>query len=269
VLFKGRLKDNIGEIGNIEAETQAILSENGIDSNEFDDELIQTDLPSLPWTIPTHEYTYRRDLRDMCIFTIDPATARDLDDALHCTRIDENLYEVGVHIADVSHFIPEDTYIDRMASQRTTSVYLVQKVIPMLPRTLCENLCSLNPNEERLTFSVIWRLNANGDILSEWFGRTIIKSCVKLSYEHAQIVIDGLDKNDEQKFPAISERFSLEDVKDSVLNLYEISKNLRARRYANGCLTLSQIKVCFLLNKSNKMPFAYDVYEQKDSNRYD
>ena len=100
----------------------------------------------------------------MCIFTIDPATARDLDDALHVTKISDDLYEVGVHIADVSYFVPEESPIDKCASERTTSVYLVQKVIPMLPRLLCEQLCSLNPALDRLTFSVIWKMKANGDV---------------------------------------------------------------------------------------------------------
>jgi DIS3-like exonuclease 2 len=264
---KGRLKNKIGEIGDIDAETEAILYEQGIDSSEFDEDLLRDNLPQLPWSVPFKEYTYRRDLRDKCIFTIDPTTARDLDDALHCIRLDEDLYEVGVHIADVSHFIPENTYIDNVASKRTTSVYLVQKVIPMLPRTLCENLCSLNPNEERLTFSIIWRLNGNGDILSEWFGKAIIKSCAKLSYDHAQMVIDKLDDNDVGKFPCIGERFNLDIVKESILNLFTISKNLRAKRYSNGCLTLNQVKISFILNSTNKLPFAYSVYEQKDSNK--
>jgi DIS3-like exonuclease 2 len=98
------------------------------------------------------------------VFTIDPATARDLDDALHCIKLSDDLYEVGVHIADVSYFVPEDSPIDKSACDRTTSVYLVQKVIPMLPRLLCEELCSLNPATDRLTFSVIWKVRPNGEV---------------------------------------------------------------------------------------------------------
>ena len=111
------------------------------------------------------EYKKRRDMRDICIFTIDPATARDLDDALHCIKLDDDLYEVGVHIADVSYFVTEDSLVDKYAADRTTSVYLVQKVIPMLPRILCEQLCSLNPAVDRLTFSVIWKIKSNGDVI--------------------------------------------------------------------------------------------------------
>ncbi len=129
---------------------------------------INESLPQTPWQIPDEEFKYRRDLRNLCIFTIDPATARDLDDALHIIKLnaEDDLYEVGVHIADVSYFVPEDSPIDKCASERTTSVYLVQKVIPMLPRLLCEQLCSLNPAVDRLTFSVIWKIKSNGDVCS-------------------------------------------------------------------------------------------------------
>jgi DIS3-like exonuclease 2 len=121
-------------------------------------------LPKTPWCVPPKEYEKRRDLRNICVFTIDPATARDLDDALHCIKLNEELYEVGVHIADVSYFVSENSLVDKYASERTTSVYLVQKVIPMLPRLLCEQLCSLNPATDRLTFSVIWRIKSNGEV---------------------------------------------------------------------------------------------------------
>lgn len=180
----------IGHEGELEVETEAILIENGIDYSEFDEQVNEC-LPHTPWHIPPEEFTYRRDLRDTCVFTIDPASARDLDDALHVIQLDNDdgnrRYQVGVHIADVSYFVREDTLVDKYAAERTTSVYLVQKVIPMLPRLLCEHLCSLNPDTDRLTFSVIWTVNSNGDVLDEWFGRSVINSVVKLSYEHAQV----------------------------------------------------------------------------------
>ena len=158
------MKKTIGNSGDVEAETEAILVENAIDFNEFDDSKLVDCLPPVPWSIPAEEFTYRRDLRDLCIFTIDPQTARDLDDALHCIDLGDGTFEIGVHIADVSYFVRENTYVDTVASSRTTSVYLVQKVIPMLPRYLCENLCSLNPNEDRLTFSVIWKISSEGEV---------------------------------------------------------------------------------------------------------
>lgn len=181
-------------------------------------------MPQTPWSIPEKEFRYRRDFRDYCIFTIDPATARDLDDALHCIQLNDDLYEVGVHIADVSYFVREDSPIDQVACERATSVYLVQRVIPMLPRLLCEQLCSLNPATDRLTFSVVWKINSKGDILEEWFGRSVINSAVKLSYEHAQMFIENPDKQfDISQFPPIRKEFSLQDIKKSVLNMYQVN----------------------------------------------
>lgn len=263
----GVLKKSIGREGEIEVETEGILVENGIDQSEFSDDVVNC-LPSVPWKIPNHEFTYRRDLRSYCIFTIDPATARDLDDALHCIKLDEDLYEVGVHIADVSFFINEDNALDKCASERATSVYLVQRVIPMLPRLLCDDLCSLNPAVDRLAFSVIWKIRSNGQIVSEWFGRTIINSVVKLSYDHAQKFIDESDRAfSVDEFPPIRREFSVDDIKQSVLNLHSISKHLRLNRQRNGCLSLNQVKLNFVLEKESGMPYGYYVYKQKDSNK--
>jgi DIS3-like exonuclease 2 len=263
------LKRSIGVEGDIEAETEAILVENGIDYAEFDDR-INDSLPRTPWSIPAGEFAYRRDLRAHCIFTIDPATARDLDDALHVTELGPDLYEVGVHIADVSFFVEENSPIDLCAVERTTSVYLVQKVIPMLPRLLCEELCSLNPATDRLTFSVIWKVNGNGDILEEWFGRTVINSVVKLSYEHAQMFIGAPDSHfNPAEFPAIRPEFDLNaHIKPGVLNLHKLAVKLREKRFKAGCLALSQVKLSFVLNReAGGLPYGYHVYEQKDSNR--
>jgi len=141
----------------------------------------------------------RRDLRGYRIFTIDPPSAKDLDDALHITALEDGTFEIGVHIADVSFFVKEGSALDAEAKQRATSVYLVQKVIPMLPPVLCEQLCSLNPNVDRLAFSCIWRMNADGTLCEghqPWFGRTVIRSCAKLDYPTAQRMVDGLIPNE-------------------------------------------------------------------------
>lgn len=128
------------------------------------------------------------------IFTIDPATARDLDDALHVTPLPNGNFEVGVHIADVSYYIQPGTELDIVAKSRATSVYLVHRVIPMLPRLLCENLCSLNPGVDRLAFSVVWELTPEGEIKRQWFGRSVINSAGKLAYGHAQKVIENFEE---------------------------------------------------------------------------
>ena len=264
----GELARSLGEAGEIEPETEGILMENDIDCSEFSEEVLSCLPQELPWIIPADEYANRRDLTKECIFTIDPMTARDLDDALSCESLGDGMYEVGVHIADVSYFVKPKTDLDDVASSRSTSVYLVQKVIPMLPRLLCEQLCSLNPDEARLTFSVIWKINERGEIFEEWFGRTIIRSCVKLGYNHAQGFIDDPEREwSVEELPPISTPFTSSMIRDRVLNLNKIAVNLRNQRFDNGALRLDQVKLQFHLDKETGLPSGWSVYEQKDSNR--
>lgn len=265
----GQLAKSLGQAGEIEPETEGILTEYGVDFSDFSSEVLECLPQDLPWTIPPEEFSKRRDLRKDCIFTIDPSTARDLDDALSCKLLaDGNTYEVGVHIADVSYFVPEGSELDQVAAQRATSVYLVQKVIPMLPRALCEELCSLNPMTDKLTFSVIWTLTSEGKILSEWFGRTIICSCTKLSYEHAQSMIESPTKTiSEQELPPISPEHTSEEVHQAVLNLHRIAKELRKQRFLDGALRLDQLKLAFTLDHETGLPQGCHIYEYRDSNK--
>ncbi|XP_071480286.1 DIS3-like exonuclease 2 [Diadema antillarum] len=264
---KGHLYHSLGQVGDVEAETTAMLIEHGIDYSDFSAEVLE-DLPKeRPWTIPPDELTQRRDFRSECIFTIDPTTARDLDDALHCKPLGDGIYEVGVHIADVSYFVKEDTALDKVASHRATSVYLVQKVIPMLPRLLCEELCSLNPDEERLTMSFVWKMTEEGEILQEWCGRTVIRSCSKLSYLHAQDIIENwLDREGDIVLPVITNGFGPDNVAQGVLCLHKIAVNLRKKRFEDGALRLDQVKLQYSLSESG-IPIGYSVYQQRDSNR--
>ncbi|XP_067658576.1 uncharacterized protein [Haliotis asinina] len=264
---KGHLSRSLGEAGQIEPETEAILLEHNVESDDFPEEVL-TCLPATPWVIPESEFEYRKDLRRQCVFTIDPATARDLDDAVSIEELENGCLKVGVHIADVSFFLEEGTPLDIKAASRATSVYLVQKVVPMLPRLLCEELCSLNPDEDKLTFSVIWTMDANGEIEDEWFGRTVIKSCVKLSYDHAQGFIENPDREwSQEELPPITNGFVVEDIQKRVLQLDKIAKCLRKKRFDSGALRLDQVKLTFALDKETGMPNGYSVYEQKDSNR--
>ncbi|XP_059559542.1 DIS3-like exonuclease 2 isoform X3 [Myotis daubentonii] len=265
----GQLAKSLGQAGEIEPETEGILTEYGVDFSDFSSEVLECLPQDLPWIIPPEEFSKRRDLRKDCIFTIDPSTARDLDDALSCKLLaDGNTYEVGVHIADVSYFVPEGSELDQVAAQRATSVYLVQKVIPMLPRALCEELCSLNPMTDKLTFSVIWTLTSEGKILSEWFGRTIICSCTKLSYEHAQSMIESPTKTiPEQELPPISPEHTSEEVHQAVLNLHRIAKELRKQRFLDGALRLDQLKLAFTLDHETGLPQGCHIYEYRDSNK--
>lgn len=200
----------VGEAGEIHAETRALLVQNGVDHGDFPRTVIQELREFLPehdyggvdvganvrgskWTIPDEEIAKRRDLRNQCIFTIDPTGAKDLDDALSVTKLSDGTIEMGVHIADVTYFVRPNTNLDREARRRATTVYLVQQAIPMLPPLLCEELCSLNPLVDRLTYSCIWRMHPDGTLVDEpaWFGRTVIRSCCKLDYQTAQNMIEG------------------------------------------------------------------------------
>ncbi|XP_074171081.1 DIS3-like exonuclease 2 [Rhinolophus sinicus] len=264
----GQLAKSLGQAGEIEPETEGILTEYGVDFSDFSSEVLDCLPQGVPWTIPPEEFSQRRDLRKDCVFTIDPSTARDLDDALSCKPVANGIFEVGVHIADVSYFVPEGSKLDKVAAERATSVYLVQKVVPMLPRLLCEELCSLNPMTDRLTFSVIWMLTPEGKILNEWFGRTIIHSCTKLSYDHAQSMIESPTRTvPETELPPIAPEHTSDEVHQAVLNLHRIAQELRKQRFLDGALRLDQLKLAFTLDHETGLPQGCHIYEYRDSNK--
>ncbi|VDN11105.1 unnamed protein product, partial [Dibothriocephalus latus] len=173
------------------------------------------------FTIPQYEYVRRRDFRSNCIVSVDPATAKDVDDALHVRKCGPNTFEVGVHIADVSFFVRPNSALDREAADRTTSVYLVQRVIPMLPSILSEQLCSLNPGADRLAFSVVFKVDSEAQVFDVWFGRSIIRSCAKLSYENAQRLLESSDDGLESLRSSVNVHgpFSLGNIKRSLYYL--------------------------------------------------
>ena len=266
---RGKIMRSLGEAGHIEPETESILLCHDIDSSPFSEKVLKCLPNGKKWRVTNDELKKRKDMRNECVFTIDPATARDLDDALSCKQISDDLFEVGVHIADVSHFIEQGTALDDVASQRATSVYLAQKVIPMLPNVLCEQLCSLNPGVERLSYSVFWNMKGDGTILSESFGRTVIRSCVKLSYDHAQQMIESEDINKllPKNFPEITGDFPFTQIASTVKTLFGISKFLRQKRFDSGALRLDQPKLSFALDSKTGMPNGCSIYQYKDSNR--
>ncbi|XP_064642619.1 DIS3-like exonuclease 2 [Lineus longissimus] len=265
---KGNVQRSLGEAGEIEPETEGMLNDYGVDYSDFSQAVLESLPKNLPWTIPESELQTRKDLRKEIVFTVDPASARDLDDALSCVDNGDGTYEIGVHIADVSYFVKEQTELDCVAASRATSVYLVQKVVPMLPRLLCEQLCSLNPDEDRLTFSVIWKMTETGEILDIWFGRSVIRSCVKLSYDHAQGFLDEPDREwTREELPPISDGVSIDQIKSRILIFDKIAKNLRAKRADNGALRLDQVKLMFVLDKETGLPCGWKVYQGKDSNK--
>ncbi|XP_023760396.1 DIS3-like exonuclease 2 [Lactuca sativa] len=242
-----------GRGGEVESQIGAILFQNSINSSDFTPEVMSC-IPHLSWRIPEDELKHRRDLRNLCTFTIDPATASDLDDALSVEKLPNGVYRVGVHIADVSYFVPPHTPLDLEAQIRSTSVYLQKKKLPMLPPVLSDNLSSLSPGVERLAFSIIWDINLDGVVLDRWIGRTVIKSCCKLSYEQAQDILDG-----------ISNLYHPPIVITSVNNLYEISKVLKEKRFKDGALSLESPKIMFLFDK-NGIPYDCVLSGRSKSN---
>ncbi|XP_062481960.1 DIS3-like exonuclease 2 isoform X2 [Pezoporus occidentalis] len=228
----GQLAKSLGQAGEIEPETEGILMEYGVDFSDFPSEALECLPQNLPWVISPGELAKRRDLRKECIFTIDPSTAKDLDDALSCKQLPDGNFEVGVHIADVSYFVLEETALDKVASERATSVYLVQK------------------------------------ILDEWFGRTVICSCVKLSYDHAQSMIESPEKVfSPEELPPVSIQHSIAEIQQAVLNLHRIAQHLRKQRFIDGALRLDQLKLSFTLDQESGMPQGCYIYQYRDSNK--
>ncbi|CAI5446357.1 unnamed protein product [Caenorhabditis angaria] len=272
----GRLVKLLGESGTIGPETDKIIFENQIDNRDFSDGC----LASLPiteaseWKIPEEEFKYRRDFRNDMVFTIDPKTARDLDDALSINHIDDcdgkgtPGFEIGIHIADVTYFVKDLTELDKWAEQRGNSTYLAQMVIPMLPRILCEQLCSLNPGVDRLSFSTVVKVNYEAEIKDVWFGRTIIRSRVKLAYEHAQDFIENPEKDfAPEELPEISDGVLPYEIKEKVLMLHRVAQIMRARREENGALRIEQPRLKFSVDPETKQPIGVSVYEIRDSNK--
>ena len=200
-------------------------------------------------------------MREERIFSIDPATAKDLDDALSVKTNEDGTYDIGVHIADVSFFVKPNTALDRDARKRATSVYLVQRVVPMLPPALSEQLCSLNPGEDRLAFSVIFTVNKDAKILKKWFGKTIIRSAAKLAYQDAQNVIEGKGLGNVN----IGGNHTGSAVEEDVRLLWSLAKQLRETRFKNGALSSESLKLKFQLDEAG-LPHDCSEQERMDSN---
>ncbi|MFM9008721.1 MAG: ribonuclease R family protein, partial [Bacteroidota bacterium] len=199
---------------------------------------------------PRKEIDKRRDFRPITTFTIDPVDAKDFDDALSVRFLENGHLEVGIHIADVSHYVQPGSAMDDEAFDRATSVYLVDRVIPMLPEKLSNLVCSLRPGEDKLCFSAVFELDQEGLVLSEWFGRTIIHSDRRFTYEEAQDVIESGEG----------------DLREEVLTLHRIAQKLRSKRFADGAITFDRVEVRFRLDERSH---PVDVYlkENKDSNK--
>ncbi|KAF8621564.1 hypothetical protein AX15_007591 [Amanita polypyramis BW_CC] len=251
----GTLVEELGPIGDIEVETSALLKDCNFPTEEFTDNVMKC-LPPMPWMIPERELEVRKDLRTERVFTVDPETAKDLDDAFSIKLHEDGTFELGVHVADVSYFVKPNTAMDRDARKRATSVYLVQRSVPMLPPALSEQLCSLVPGKDRLAFSVIFTLNNEAKVVKKWFGKTMIRSAAKLSYSDLQkMIVSGTSEI------VVTEGHSLEDIVSDAKYLQQLAEKLRAQRFANGALSLENLTLGFKLD-DNGLPVDCGLSER-------
>jgi len=243
----GEIVDILGYPGENDTEMHSILAEFEL-PYKFSEE-VEAYAEKIPDAITAAEIKNRRDFRKAPTFTIDPADAKDFDDALSLQPLDGGLWEVGVHIADVSHYVQTKTILDSEAYDRATSVYLVDRVVPMLPEKLSNGVCSLRPHEDKLTFSAVFKMNEQGEVLDEWFGRTVIYSDRRFNYEEAQKIIESGEG----------------DMKKEVLQLYEISKVLKEKRFENGSVNFEREEVKFHLAEDGT-PTGIYFKVQKEAN---
>jgi ribonuclease R len=230
----GKVKNILGKKGENNTEMNAILADFGFPL-EFP-KAVEDAANAISDVISEEEIAKRQDFRGTTTFTIDPADAKDFDDAISFKKLENGNYEIGVHIADVSHYVIPDTVLDKEAFERGTSVYLVDRVIPMLPERLSNNLCSLRPNEDKLCFSAVFELDDKANVLEQWFGRTVIHSDRRFSYEEAQEIIEG--KEDELSEP--------------ILKLNELAEILRERKFKAGAISFETDEVKFNLDENGK-----------------
>ena len=225
----GHIVDVLGEPGENDTEMHAILAEYGL-PYRFESQVANA-ADQISEEITAEDLKGRRDFRDILTFTIDPADAKDFDDALSFRKLDNGNYEVGVHIADVTHYVRPGSVVDQEAKERGTSVYLVDRTVPMLPEKLCNKLCSLRPNEEKLTFSAVFEMTPLGRIVEQWFGKTVIYSDYRFAYEGAQAIIDN-PQGEHAEVPT--------EIVDAVLTLHGLATKLRKKRFAAGAINFDR-----------------------------
>lgn len=244
----GRVIRVFGKPGEHQAEMHAIISEFGFEA-EFP-KPVEDFANRTEAGITSKEIARRRDFRGISTFTIDPYDAKDFDDALSLKKLDNGHFEVGVHIADVSFYVQPNTILDTEAFDRATSVYLVDRTIPMLPERLSNFLCSLRPHEDKLCFSAVFELTPEAQVVSQWFGRTVIHSDRRFTYEEAQEIIEGKDG----------------DFREEIHILNDLAKKLRQERFNNGSIDFNGEEVKFRLDENGK-PIGVFVKQMKDSNQ--
>ena len=246
---QGKIIKVLGDYGDNNAEMNSIMFEYGLPV-EFPQEVINESM-LVPEVITEKEISSRKDIRGVTTLTIDPVDAKDFDDALSVNIISDNKIEVGVHIADVGHYVKPGTKLDDEAFKRATSVYLVDRCVPMLPERLSNGICSLKPHEDRLAFSVIFTLDGDGTILNTWQGKTVIHSDRRFAYEDAQEIIEGSEG----------------DYSTEIRLLDTLARKIRKKRIKEGSIEMGGIEVKFKLAEDNKKPIGVYFKEQKESNK--
>ncbi len=261
----GRVTEVLGIPGEHDTEIHSILAEYGLPYSFPAD--VQKFADGLDTSIKEEEIKKRRDLRNVLTFTIDPKDAKDFDDALSFQKLENGNYEIGIHIADVSHYLQKNTILDDEAYERATSVYLVDRVVPMLPEVLSNNACSLRPNEEKYTFSAIFELDSNAIIRNQWFGRTVIDSNERFAYEEAQYIIENGNGNIPEDISIREAAYTVsKDVVEATLEMDGLAKIMRSKRMDQGALSFDKVEVRFNLDE-NSEPVGVYFKESKDANK--
>jgi ribonuclease R/exosome complex exonuclease DIS3/RRP44 len=261
----GVIKKILGKPGEHNTEIHSILAEYGL-PYEFPPE-VEEFANNINTSITKEEILKRRDMRNTLTFTIDPKDAKDFDDALSFKELSNGNYEIGIHIADVSHYLHEGTVLDDEAYKRATSVYLVDRVVPMLPEVLSNNACSLRPNEEKLTFSAVFEINNQAIIQNEWFGRTVTYSDARFAYEEAQHIIETELCNIPKDISITNKSYETTSlIKRAIIKLNELSRIMRKKRMKAGAISFDKVEVKFDLDKISN-PIGVFFKTSKDANK--
>ena len=259
----GEIVAVLGDVGNNDAEMHAILAEFGLPYSYPQE--VEDAANEISDVIDAEEIARRKDMREVLTFTIDPLDAKDFDDALSIRKLESGLWEVGVHIADVTHYVTPNSIIDKEAYKRATSVYLVDRTIPMLPERLCNNICSLRPNEDKLAYSVVFQLDEFAEVKSYEICRTVINSNRRFTYEEAQEIIESQQStvNSQQSLDNTETR---EQYRAELLKLNELAKILRVKRFAKGAIAFDRVEVRFEIDEKGK-PLSVYFKEAKEANK--
>ena len=267
----GKITTVLGKPGDHNTEMHSILLEYDL-PYEFEPE-VEKEAKNLPIEITNEEIAKRRDMRGDLTFTIDPKDAKDFDDALSFKKLENGNYEVGIHIADVSHYLQPNTVLDDEAFDRATSVYLVDRVVPMLPEMLSNGVCSLRPNEEKLTFSAVFEINEKAQIVGEWFGRTVTYSDQRFAYEEAQDIIENCTLSNISSYTMpldisiIDKEYEVSpEIVEATLQLDKLAKILRKKRMKKGAISFDRVEVKFHLDEEAN-PTGVFFKTSKDANK--